>query len=414
MAMATHPTTGRPLLMGGSTAPGAEKGDTWEFQGSRWALITTATWPVSREAHAMATDTGRRVVVLFGGDRRATSSGSTAEFRSDTLLFDGRDWTRTAIVGPPARGFHAMAYSAEEGAVVMFGGGQAWQGAPLGDTWLFRGTHWERGNDGPAARFSHAMAYDEARGGILMFGGATNASSYLADTWEFRGNAWRRLYPKSSPAGRRNHRMAYDPRRQRVVLMGGETARGVVGDTWDWDGERWVEQATGGPADRSTHGVATDRARNTVVLFGGSPAAGSRLNDTWDLVSTVPHSVSPLGAACFRVSPGPLIQTIRVPLAGSPDFAIRVSRALPGARIFVGMSHTSGRDTSVFPCVSYLGAPAAFFGLVADPSGQASVLVPIPWLLRGESIYFQARAASPDGASGGFDYTQALHVVVGD
>jgi hypothetical protein len=208
--------------------------------------------------------------------------------------------------------------------------------------------------------------------------------------------------------------MAYDPRRQRVVLMGGETARGKVADTWDWDGEKWVEQATGGPTGRSSHGLATDRARNTVVLFGGSPAAGERLNDTWDLVSTVPHSVSSLGAACFRVSPGPLIQTVRVPLAGSPDFAIRVSRALPGARVFVGMSHTSGRDTSVFPCVYYLGAPVAFFGLVADPSGQASVLVPIPWLLRGESIYFQAHAASPDGASGGFDYTHALHVVVGD
>jgi hypothetical protein len=50
------------------------------------------------------------------------------------------------------------------------------------------------------------------------------------------------------PTRRRASRAAYDPVRRRVVSFGGDDADGMLGDTWEWDGRRWLKIAT--PSDR--------------------------------------------------------------------------------------------------------------------------------------------------------------------
>jgi hypothetical protein len=35
--------------------------------------------------------------------------------------------------------------------------------------------------------------------------------------------------------------MTFDDRRNRVVLFGGSVCRERLGDTWIWDGKRWLE-----------------------------------------------------------------------------------------------------------------------------------------------------------------------------
>jgi len=42
-------------------------------------------------------------------------------------------------------------------------------------------------------------------------------------------------------ATRRTQRAAYDPVRRRVVSFGGDDADGMLGDTWEWDGRRWLK-----------------------------------------------------------------------------------------------------------------------------------------------------------------------------
>lgn len=71
----------------------------------------------ARSSHAMAYDSARGRVVLFGGQ------GS-----SDTWEWDGNDWTlRSPNNSPPARSRHAMAYDSARQHVVLFGP----------DTWLY-------------------------------------------------------------------------------------------------------------------------------------------------------------------------------------------------------------------------------------------------------------------------------------
>jgi hypothetical protein len=63
-----------------------------------------------------------------------------------------------------------------------------------------------------------------------------------ADAWLFRKNAWQRL--ESVPTSRRASNAAYDPARRRVVLFGADDVTGMLGDTWEWDGQRWLQIST--------------------------------------------------------------------------------------------------------------------------------------------------------------------------
>jgi hypothetical protein len=65
------------------------------------------------------------------------------------------------------------------------------------------------------------------------------------------------------------------------VLFGGIELQGLLGDTWEWNGQAWAQVATGGPTPRRHPGIAYDAARGRVVLFGGFDASGYR-NDTWE------------------------------------------------------------------------------------------------------------------------------------
>src|SRR5436309_145576 len=101
------------------------------------------------------------------------------------LLAEG--WHVTSL---SPRDRHAMAYDSARGRVVLFGG------SGLGDTWEWDGTSWtQRASSGPPPRYKHAMAYDSARGRVVLFGGDGAAGPYLADTWEWDGTAWTQRSP---------------------------------------------------------------------------------------------------------------------------------------------------------------------------------------------------------------------------
>ena len=73
------------------------------------------------------------------------------------------DWTQvTTTSSPSARKNHAMAYDSVRGKVVMFGGYNA---SYFNDTWEYDGVSWTQVTtaSSPSARSAHAMAYDSVR-----------------------------------------------------------------------------------------------------------------------------------------------------------------------------------------------------------------------------------------------------------
>ncbi len=112
----------------------------------------------------------------------------------------------------------------------------------------------------------------------VLFGGR-NPAGLLGDTWEWDGENWTQV-ADSGPARRVGHAMAFDRNRNRVVLFGGDSA-GRLSDTWEWDGNEWVQQGDTGPSARIHPAMAYDTARSRLVLFGGA-AQDAGLGDTWE------------------------------------------------------------------------------------------------------------------------------------
>jgi hypothetical protein len=159
--------------------------------------------------------------------------------------------------------------------------------------------------ESPARVDRPALVFDSKRRKIVLFGGGFG-EKMQGETWEHDGNAWiNRHLP--GPSKRNSHCMVFDGRRNRIVLFGGYGATGLLGDTWEYDGQNWRQAVTTGPSPRGAFGMAFDSKRGKTVLFGGSQDAGQpSFKDTWEWdgskwtpVTTTAH---PLGNYFHRMA----------------------------------------------------------------------------------------------------------------
>ena len=271
--------------------------DTWRWDGGTWKQVTPST-PGPRQEFGSARDTGRGALVFFGGfDENLTSLSETWELVGD-------HWTQlsAAATAPSVRSMPAMAYDAARGVTVLFGG-KALGGGVVDDTWTWNGVQWTRVLlSGPPLPRSHAtMAFDPVRGRIVMFGGADGTFVPYGDTWEWDGASWTELTPTTGPSPRFDAKAVFDPIRRRVVMTAGTDAGGGLRhDTWEWDGSTWSEILTSfAPPTRNGTAVAWNAPRRNIELFGGAPSSGAfDINDTWELAAgtwtqLVPNSLPP-------------------------------------------------------------------------------------------------------------------------
>jgi len=142
----------------------------------------------------------------------------------------------------------------------------------------------------PSTRMNFQAAYDDEMNALLLFGGQNYTGlSTPDDTWSWDGATWTQLdlHPVTRPGSRTGAVMAYDPATQQIVLFGGISASGntpVLGDTWIWNGNNWVEQhPASSPPARTLASLAYDATSGQLVLFGGKHVSGfgPDLNDTW-------------------------------------------------------------------------------------------------------------------------------------
>jgi hypothetical protein len=238
-----HATAGnsrqRKVVLFGGFALGGSASDTWEWDGSDWTQVAD-TGPSPRHNHAMAYDSKRDRIILFSG--RVGVKRGEISFPSDTWAWDGNDWTQIEDTGPAGRSGHAMAYDTARDRVVLFGGDSTT------DTWEFDGTTWSKATTmGPEACINCAMVYDEHQ--ILLFGGerAGSPTVHFNSTWTRTGKHWTQRQD-IGPSPRSLHSMAYDSKRSRVVLFGGanpQSGQDQLGDTWE-QFERPILRSNGG------------------------------------------------------------------------------------------------------------------------------------------------------------------------
>src|SRR5687768_6572590 len=102
------------------------------------------------------------------------------------------------------------------------------------------------------------------RTSVMAFLGLFAAVAAAAQTG---GRWWPVFGTVGWPGARSAHGMVFDERRTVVVAFGGRSAENLnLADTWEWDGNSWVQRATTGPGGRHGHSMCYDAVRGVTLL----------------------------------------------------------------------------------------------------------------------------------------------------
>ena len=321
-AMAYDSTRHQLVLFGGGNFNGLQN-DTWLWDGVSWTLVNPATSPPARAGHSLAYDSVRQQIVLFGG------YVGVSNLKNDTWVWDGSNWTqKTPATSPTVRSGHEMVFDVARSQVVLFGGESAL--TDIGDTWTWDGTNWTQKSPvtSPTARQKFGFVYDSVSNRSVLFGGTRSQNTGTNDTWVWNGTNWVQQMPGASPSARGNPGMAFDSARNLFVLFGGvdlTNASTPLGDTWYYQNSEWVQiTLPTSPSARIGPAMAYDPLHSQTVLFGGTPLN----NATWLLgpLTVLPYSLpdATIGADySFQYSAD----------GGTPSYSFSVSGLPPGLSV---------------------------------------------------------------------------------
>lgn len=283
MAMAYHEKLGGIVLFGGVTRDGTgsrKLNETWLRKDGKWQrLFADGTAPQPRDYAAMAYDSKRGVIVLYGG------RGARVVL-DDVWELDANGWKQCTPTNfaKEARAGASLVYDSHRGVCVLIGGlgvGSGNKAETRSDVLEWDGKDWTRASDqastgdtaavkGPAL-FSAAATYDELRRCIIVHGGQDAANKEYKDTWVLQHGKWSKL--EMSDIGTTSmHAMVYDADARRVVLLRNMAeklvAQSPTGTSYFavWDEIRQFDD----PPVRRNFAAAYDRGTREIVLFGGA------------------------------------------------------------------------------------------------------------------------------------------------
>lgn len=278
-AMAYNSDKGVVTLFGGADESHV-LGDLWEWDGVKWSLVAKKG-PPPRTFPALVYDGSRKELILFGGNKVLFGTGKEKNnFLNDMWIWKNNSWHQVETTKLPSpRAEASIAYDSNRHCVVLFGGyrNEDSKRIRLGDTWEWDGRRWElKSIDGPAKRNGTAMAYDDYRQCIVLYWGSRDSDQ----TWEWDGNKWK-LALAIDTAGYYNSAIAYDSKNHSLIRFGGWINGDRSGDTWNYDGSHWKKISASGPSARNHTSMAYDSRRNVIVLFGGHDGEHV-FGDTWE------------------------------------------------------------------------------------------------------------------------------------
>jgi hypothetical protein len=245
-----------------------------------WTQRYPANSPSARTMAAMVYDPGRDKVVLYGG---LTRWDPTLSYADDTWEWDGQDWRFVTGLSsnPGKRAAHAMAYDSSRRLVVLYGGFYLSGSTTVWytDTWTYDGSTWRRENSQSPSdlggRYGSRMVYHRSRQRVVLFGGMDVNENYRNDTWEYSPAGWTPVEAAQAPPSRCCHGFAYDDTNAQIVLFGGSRGSGDTAffDTWEYDGT-WreaTEIAFPNPEEAAEidTGMVFDSVRSRLIMTTG-------------------------------------------------------------------------------------------------------------------------------------------------
>jgi len=196
------------LLFGGSRFDGTNMlyyGDTWVLNGDQW-YKASVTGPSARSGAAMAYDSHRKVVVLFGGTE-------TAGYSTDgTWEWDGSEWTNVVTVSPEP-GTGQMVYDTAAEKMIYYD-------SVSRKTFSYDGQTWELLAENGPQRNGFRMVYNSIEGSVLISGGInTSTYTFSNDLLKFNGSSW--SVASNSPVAFKDHVIWHNPSSDTLFLAFG-------------------------------------------------------------------------------------------------------------------------------------------------------------------------------------------------
>lgn len=230
------------LLVSQILSGGRVDNQMWTWDGTTWQQVHPATMPEVVGA-SMVYDAVRQQIVLFGG---GIPNGHVVTYVNTTWTWDGSVWRqRTPATVPAPRANAALAYDSARQQVVLYGG--VGQGLPLNDLWTWDGSTWQQRHPAqmPPERQQGYLVYNEAVQQAILFAGLSwDGTQPLGDTWAWNGTAWTQVGSQGAPAAAVES-AAYDPDQQAIVVyaeQGNSKATPPVppvSQTWIWKENSW-------------------------------------------------------------------------------------------------------------------------------------------------------------------------------
>lgn len=261
-----HAGLGAAVLFGGGQYEPLD--DTWAWQGS-WRRIETPNRPSKRRQCAVAYDSLRGRLVLFGGANRTTVLG-------ETWVFDGANWTQLApLASPVGRHSADMVYDRARDRVVMRGGSLTLLGGLSPDLWEWDGTTWTLvPQTGAIPPVYGNVVYDGARAEMLVLH-EDGLRAWNGSQWSLRSTAG---LPTPRPGGP----LLYDPATARVLMQNAYLGSTRTAQVWAYDGQGWSRLADAPLASTQPIQMVMDTARQEVIGWqAGSTAYTDLESDTW-------------------------------------------------------------------------------------------------------------------------------------
>lgn len=282
----------------------------------------TGEKPEPRFAPAMAYDSTRKVIVLYGGS-------SSKETFNDTWLYNGAQWELLEAGRPTMNSDPLTTYDEQRQKLILFN----WYAEEM---WEYDGENWERVNLPIRLPVNvPAITYDPIQKGVIIFGEVGDGKAY--ETWVYDGGnvelldrshyydwagqtlsvnrvffpaivfdeknremilqppyGWTFVFHNNTWEVKLNEKqsllpdcvyciwpkMIYDTNRELIVMFDGE-------HTWEFVDGNWKQIETpSSPPPRTGHAMAFDEARGVTVLFGGENESEEDLNDLWEYDGT--------------------------------------------------------------------------------------------------------------------------------
>lgn len=278
------PVRQRVLLYGG-----AGYTDTWEWDGASWTQVGFLT--DGRSYPGMAFDPVRQQMIRFGG----TAAGG---YNGETRAWTGTDWILISTGGPPPRYRLAMATDSIRHKVILFGGRGSIGGSSVrfNDTWEWDGFAWLQRfpTFTPPGIDAHSAVFHSAKGWVVIGFGEMAGSGGPTDNpdlYAWNGFDWSRRPLVSHPSTYPFYPLAYDSLRQRIVAVSNS-------QTWEYTAPPGIPGSfqTMGVGCQGTGGVPSLSAATGEVPYIGYPLHVNLSN------LGVSSTVIPFGVAGFSAT----------------------------------------------------------------------------------------------------------------